>query len=661
MPLLNKTLLFVVTSLFLFMGSFFVFSKTETAKKIFKEEKTPLTLSETHSLKPILSNQWYSSLLLGKKSQPLYALPLAYIVSAKGLGFSLPEVVKTEHTIFAPYVEDFTVGFSTPLSPAKITTVGDWNIGIEQTTEEGSKLSYTLAHGVPYTILDTQQNDVIFTTKNEFTIYNNNDKLPSKKSLQTKAFVFSTRQHNYIVVSKQATDITITKNTVSIKNPQTLFIGILDKRSHFSTFLSASKAMVINTIATLIIEEKNLITTYTVQTTQDTPLIAVYPHQYEFLQNKPDILGSYNTIRGSLYLIKDSHFTTTAPLVIPAQNFSKLNTQPVELEQQVKNDTLAIISAPLPESKNYFFGTYLGKVITLIQLADTLGMENEKTKLLAFIKPLFLDALTYYQYDEKKTSLISLKPEFGNENLNDHHFHYGYYIRAAAILGANDKEFLEKTQIPVEKMVADIASTKRSGTQYPFLRNFDIYEGHSWADGYANFPDGNNQESSSEAMNAWYGVYLWSKVTNNTELEHTALYLYNTELQATYYYWFGENHLYTPPYTHAIASMIWGAKADFGTWFSSETNKKYGIILLPFTPASSYLGALPDFSKYEKDYKSNAGNKSLAWGDLFTMWKSFYNPTEAMKEKDTIHLFEENNTKSLFLYTLYKNAEKTTK
>ncbi|HEX7210899.1 MAG TPA: glycosyl hydrolase, partial [Propionibacteriaceae bacterium] len=53
-------------------------------------------------------------------------------------------------------------------------------------------------------------------------------------------------------------------------------------------------------------------------------------------------------------------------------------------------------------------------------------------------------------------------------------------------------------------------------------RTFDAYAGHSWASGTAPFADGNNQESSSEAITAWTGLALWAKASANPNLETEA-------------------------------------------------------------------------------------------------------------------------------------------
>jgi endoglucanase Acf2 len=227
----------------------------------------------------------------------------------------------------------------------------------------------------------------------------------------------------------------------------------------------------------------------------------------------------------------------------------------------------------------------------------------------------------------------------------------------AAVLASLDLPSLQRTQSVIDSMAADIATSKRDETKYPFLRNFDIYESHSWADGYGTTTYGNNQESSSEAINAWYGLYLWSKVTNNETMRQTALYLYNAEILGTKYYWLNTTNIYQKPYAHAIASRVWGGKIDFQTWFSNDTNMKYGIQLLPITPGSIYLAQLPNVTAYMNDFLQSNGNVQGDWGDLMLMFASYYAPQQALQQKSLVNRPEGNNARSNFLYTLYKNSK----
>jgi endoglucanase Acf2 len=145
-------------------------------------------------------------------------------------------------------------------------------------------------------------------------------------------------------------------------------------------------------------------------------------------------------------------------------------------------------------------------------------------------------------------------------------------------------------------------------------------------------------------------------VTHNSALETTGLYLYTTEIESVKQYWFGLNGLYNGAYQHAIASIVWGGKVDFATWFSSDPNDIYGIQLLPFTPGSAYLGQLPDIAPYFADLQAHGGKSNGSWGDLLIMWQSYYHPSQALAQKDTVPAANMNSLRSLFLYTLYAHA-----
>src|SRR4029453_12070925 len=114
-----------------------------------------------------------------------------------------------------------------------------------------------------------------------------------------------------------------------------------------------------------------------------------------------------------------------------------------------------------------------------------------------------------------------MTPSFGSEEFNDHHFHYGYFLYAAGVVAADDPELTRQLAPVMNLVAADLGSTADNGL-FPNRRTFDAYAGHSWASGTSPFADGNNQESSSEAVTAWTGLALWAKASGNTALETEA-------------------------------------------------------------------------------------------------------------------------------------------
>lgn len=81
--------------------------------------------------------------------------------------------------------------------------------------------------------------------------------------------------------------------------------------------------------------------------------------------------------------------------------------------------------------------------------------------------------------------------DFGNTYYNDHHFHYGYFIYAAAVIGYLDPSWLTPQNVDyINTMVRDIANPSASDKYFPVFRNFDWYHGHSWAHGLYDTLDG---------------------------------------------------------------------------------------------------------------------------------------------------------------------------
>ena len=165
------------------------------------------------------------------------------------------------------------------------------------------------------------------------------------------------------------------------------------------------------------------------------------------------------------------------------------------------------------------------------------------------------DALVY---DANLGGIISLNglrnpnADFGNGRYNDHHFHYGYLLYAAALLGNMDPSFVRSHGDYVDAVYHDIShesnfdSTESTGVFLPGARHKSWFDGHSFASGMFPFGNGKSQESSSEAVNAYYGAYLWSLVRNgaaenpsldDSEQTDFARLLLATEIRGAKTYW----------------------------------------------------------------------------------------------------------------------------
>jgi endoglucanase Acf2 len=215
----------------------------------------------------------------------------------------------------------------------------------------------------------------------------------------------------------------------------------------------------------------------------------------------------------------------------------------------------------------------------------------------------------------------------------------------------------------VDLLIADIATAERGRSDFPFLRNFDPYEGHSWASGIGLGPYGNNQESSSEAINAWAGLIMWGEITGNLQLRELGQYLYTTEIEAINHYWFDIHRLVFPPeYKNVETSMLFGGKYAHNTWWIDEPRQIKGINLLPITTSSTYLGRDPDYVKRslatlkpETEVFASRGKRADPpdiWQDIFAKYMGLADPALGLQQWERWGSFELGDTRSHALHWL---------
>lgn len=236
-----------------------------------------------------------------------------------------------------------------------------------------------------------------------------------------------------------------------------------------------------------------------------------------------------------------------------------------------------------------------------------------------------------FVYDPSGAGLVGLTPSFGSEEYNDHHFHYGYFLYAAAVLAEHDPSAVPRLAPMLTLIAADLASAGNS--YFPDRRSFDAYAGHSWASGTAPFADGNNQESVSEAVNAYAGLSLWAQVMGDEALTREADWMLSLEADSSARYWLAPDLGPFAGYGHRIVSLNWGGKRDYATWFSPEPAAKLGILLLPLSPTSEYLRGDPAHITAVVD-EGTQGRFDQKFGDLILAYSALAGPAQRDRAVD---------------------------
>lgn len=209
--------------------------------------------------------------------------------------------------------------------------------------------------------------------------------------------------------------------------------------------------------------------------------------------------------------------------------------------------------------------------------------------------------------------------DFGNTYYNDHHFHYGYFVYTAAVIGYLDPTWLTEgtNKEWVNMLVRDYANPVSTDGYFPFSRTFDWYHGHSWAAGLFASADGKNQESSSEDTFSLYAMKMWGKVTGDPNLEARGnLQLAIQARSLSNYYLLQSNNTVEPSQIlpNKASGIIFENKIDHTTYFGNNPEYIEGIHMLPLSPASTLSRPAAFVSQEWATYFDNGRVDAVAGG-----------------------------------------------
>ncbi len=190
----------------------------------------------------------------------------------------------------------------------------------------------------------------------------------------------------------------------------------------------------------------------------------------------------------------------------------------------------------------------------------------------------------FFAYYPRRKGLVGIPASYGSEHFTDTHFHQGYFVYAAGLLSQLQPDFAASYGDFARVIAKNYANYDRADTRFPRFRTFDIWRGHSFADGNG-FPEGNNQESTGEAVNSWAGMILLGEALGDADLTAAGVMGYSFETRANVEYWFDpHDDVFPTSYAHNACGMIWCSSIVWGTWFTASPAWIYGIQWIPSAP-----------------------------------------------------------------------------
>lgn len=600
------------------------------------------------------TNSWLSGMVLQAVPKAVYPMPLSFLAKESGFEIGLPTITVDPKTITGGHIAGIDASIDTA-SGFQMTRYDKISATLTYKDADESDLGkLTLAEGVPYVYYRSAGDSSITL----------NDIVPSRDSDNNIRYLRYTKAgHDYVAMTTADGSITTDGSTATIKldkDSLATFYALPDTGNDALRQYAANEIKSVDT--SYDVSERATTTTLKYNTVNNQPTVYA-PMGYAKPTKASDTVATYQNIYGRMQAAAGNTLTTSADAATVSNRLDISKLTPAHKQSLIDSLDEDIAKTKIDAQDSYYAGKQLGRAANLLDVAVQLDEPAAVKKLQTIVKDELTKRLDgkYFYYDNKIKGIAASTSAFGSEDFNDHHFHYGNFIYAASILGRHDTKFVADYKDEVNLLVADIASYDTSD-KFPFQRNYDAYAGHSWAAGLSPFADGNNQESSSEAMNAWNGVAAWGQLINNDQLAKTGKWMLSNE-SAT-----ARNAWRTPPtdvpdgskYTSPITSLNFGGKLTYSTFFSDEPNAKLGIQLISMNPFMIDLSSDGERISELVGKSISNDNFNVPLADYILMYLSLQEPERAadLATKQQDAFIDDGNSRTYLNAFIFSQTDK---
>lgn len=389
----------------------------------------------------------------------------------------------------------------------------------------------------------------------------------------------------------------------------------------------------------------------------------------------------YKSIDGDLVgVVGDSWSLRTQPVSVTWHSIKGVKEESfAEIISALLKDVQGLDSSSISTTSSYFYGKLIARAARMALIAEEVCYPDVIPVVRKYLKDTiepWLDGTfkgNGFLYDSKWGGMVTKQgstdsgADFGFGVFNDHHYHLGYFLYGIAVLAKIDPAWGRKYRPQAYSLMADFMNLgKRANSNYTRLRCFDLYKLHSWAGGLTEFGDGRNQESTSEAVNAYYSAALMGLAYGDTHLVAVGSSLAAMEMQAAQTWWHvkeGEG-MYEDIFSseNKVVGVLWANKRDSGLWFAPPEWKecRLGIQVLPILPITEVL--FPDLS-FAKDLV-NWTLPALERDGVGEGWKGFvytlegmYNKESALEKIRNLKGFDDGNSLSNLLWWIHSRGD----
>jgi endo-1,3(4)-beta-glucanase len=583
--------------------------------------KSGSTVNLSHVATGIIppTNSWISGAVLQATPLPVYPMPLSFLAKNDGFEIGLPTVTSSPTAISGAHVPGMVAAIASA-SNFQLTRYDKVSATLTYYDSSRSPIGeLTLAEGSPFVFFHASSAATLSITG-----------ISSIASGSGKEYVrYHRNGHDYIAAAYGGATLHVNNGVARITLPPTAFVTLysLPTVTTIDSLRNVAGNSLMHVTTSHVVNKQTVTTTLSYETNNHKET-AITPMSYESAVRVPAPLFNYDSIYGPMPVSLGSALTTQTMSITPKNQLSLSHITGAHRAQLITLLQKDSATTSITATDSYYAGKQLARAANLLDIAEQLKQPKEIAHLTSVLNSAFSSRLAsnYWYYDTALHGVAAQNKSFGSEDFNDHHFHYGYFLYAASILGKYDTTFMQQHAKQVNLLVADIASPV-STTNFPLQRYYDPYVQHSWAAGLAPFSDGNNQESSSEAMNAWNGLAMWGDLIGNASLSDSGRWMLANETATAQNAWRSVDIAapYLSGYTSPIASLNFGGKRTYATFFSELPSAKLGIQLIPMNPSMS---ALPAGDK-SIGATIKDDNYNVPLGDYILMYLSLSQPKKA--------------------------------
>ena len=632
---------------------------------------------------PLPTNSFFQNFALKNGDQPEYFHPYLFQSSNSSLSLSYPSLFFTASLLYQVFLPDLTISASSKKSfPDShknhiISSISDLSVTLDFPS---SNLRFFLVRGSPFvtaSVIGRRRIALSITTKHAIL------GLSSRNSL-TKHTIKLNNNQTWLIYSSSPINLYHSHSKIisdefsgvirvaALPDSSPKHVAVLDRFSSCSPV--SGNAKITNKPFNVEYEWK--------KKGKGDLLMLAHPLHLQLLSKtdcRVEVLSDfkYRSIDGDLVgVVGDSWVLKSDPISVTWYSTKGINEENhAEIISKLREDVKNLSSSAMNTNSSYFYGKRIARGARLAVIAEEVCYLKVIPKIRKFLKKTIQPWLkgTFkgngFLYEKKWGGIVteqgstSTEADFGFGIYNDHHFHIGYFLYGIAVLTKIDPAWGKKYKPQAYSLVEDFMNLgKRFNPNYPRLRCFDLYKLHSWAAGLTEFADGRNQESTSEAVNAYYSAALMGMAYGDKNLVAIGSTLLAMEIRAAQTWWHvkdGDSNMYGEDFTkeNRIVGVLWANKRDSALWWAPAECRecRLSIQLLPLLPISEELFSNVGYVKELVEWTKPAAQEG--WKGFLYALEGIYDKENALEQIRKLKGFDDGNSFTNLLWWIHSKAD----